>query len=185
MHVVYTIVQMIPLIRVAAIVCGTAPIHTLRPILFRLVQGGVLARLHTSLLKVLKESTAEDLQEFAVPRLFLDSSTPPYTAFREGIVRHLFGSNALLRLRLTLVITDFCWVRSFPLSFVLCFCLGSSNFRIRPDPSQKSASGPENQSEYGTVAQYLLSAISHRVLAILVQHIDRVSHFLTRKLPPT
>jgi len=48
---------------------------------------------------------------------------------------------------------------------------------------QRSASNPENKNEYGAVAQDLLRAISHRVLGILVQHINLVAHFLTRRLP--
>jgi len=104
---------MLPLISVATIVLGTAPIHTLRPILFRLVQDGVLPRVHSQLLQALQGATAEDSLEFLIPHLCPDSSTSPYASFRESIVRQLFGNDTLLRLRLKLAITDFCWVRSY------------------------------------------------------------------------
>ncbi len=94
------------------IVPGTAPIHTLRPILFRLVQDGVLARVHSQLLQALQGTAAEDSMELLIPHLRLDSSISPYASFRESIVRQLFGDDTLLRLRLKLAITDFCWVRS-------------------------------------------------------------------------
>ena len=103
---------MLPLIGIAATVPGTAPIHTLRPILFRLVQDGVLPRVHSQLLQVLQGTTAEDSLEFPILRLCLASSTSSYASFRESIVRQLFGNDTLHRLRLKLAITDFCWVRS-------------------------------------------------------------------------
>jgi general transcription factor 3C polypeptide 4 len=103
---------MLPLICIVTIVPGTAPIHTLRPILFRLIQDGVLPRVHSQLLQALQGTAAEDSLEFITPHLCLDSSTSPYASFRESIVRQLFGNDTLLRLRLKLAITDFCWVRS-------------------------------------------------------------------------
>ena len=103
---------MFPLIIIAMIVLGTAPMHTLRPILFRLVQDGVLPRVHSQLLQALQGTAAEGSLEFLAPHLCLDSSISPYASFRENIVRQLFGNNTLLRLRLKLAITDFCWVRS-------------------------------------------------------------------------
>jgi len=99
----------------------TAPIHILRPILFRLVQGGVLTRRHPRLLQTLQNSAAGDVLEFAMPHLPFDASTLPYVSFRESIVRQLFHSDTLLRLRLKLAITDFCWVGPL-LSHALCFC---------------------------------------------------------------
>ena len=45
------------------------------------------------------------------------------------------------------------------------------------------SSNPENKDEYGAVAQDLLRAISHRVLGTLIQHINLVAQFLTRRLP--
>jgi general transcription factor 3C protein 4 len=105
--------RMLPLISITTIVLGTAPIHTLRPILFRLVQHGVLLRVHSELLQALRGTAAEDFLEFLTPHLCLDSPTSPYASFRESIVRQLFGNDTLLRLRLKLAITDFCWVRSY------------------------------------------------------------------------
>jgi len=99
----------------------TVPIHILRPILFRLVQGGVLTRLHSRLLQTLRNSAADNALGFAMPHLLFDPSTSPYASFRESIVRQLFQNGALLRLRLKLAITDFCWVGSL-LSPALCFC---------------------------------------------------------------
>jgi len=132
---------------------GTAPIHTIRPILFRLIQGGVLSRVHPQLLQALQITAAEDSMEHLIPHLHLHPSISPYALFRESIVRQLFGSDALLRLRLKLAITDFCW---------------------------RSESSPEIRSEYGTVARDLLSTISHRVLGTLLQHINLVAHLLTQ-----
>lgn len=94
------------------IASGTAPIHTLRPILFRLVQDGVLPRVRFQLLQALPGTAAEGSLELPIPQLCLNSSTSPYAAFRESIVRQLFGNDTLLRLRLKLAIADFCWVRS-------------------------------------------------------------------------
>jgi general transcription factor 3C polypeptide 4 len=98
----------------------TAPIHILRPILFRLVQGGVLTRLRSRLLQTLQNSAADDALGFVAPHLLFDPSTSPYAPFRESIVRQLFQNGALLRLRLKLAIADFCWVGSL-LSPPLCF----------------------------------------------------------------
>jgi general transcription factor 3C polypeptide 4 len=114
---------MLPLISLATIVLGTAPIHALRPILFRLVHDVVLPQVHSQLLQALQGTAAEDSPEFLTPHLCLDSSTSPYTSFRESIVRQLFGNDNLLRLRLKLAITDFCWVRSslFPSSFAFAY----------------------------------------------------------------
>ena len=100
----------------------TASIHILRPILFRLVQGGVLTRPHLHLLQTLQNSAAEDVLEFVMPHLLIDPSTSPYATFRESIVRQLFHSDTLLRLRLKLAITDFCWV-SPVLSPARCFSM--------------------------------------------------------------
>ena len=95
------------LVSVTTIAPGTAPIHILRPCLFR-----VLPQIHSRLLKALQRTAAEDSPEYVIPNLHFDSSIPPYALFRESIVRQLFGSDALLRLRLKFTITDFCWVRS-------------------------------------------------------------------------
>ena len=102
-----------PLINIGAIVLGTAPIHTLRPILFRFVHDGVLPRVHSQLLRALQGTAAEVSLEFPIPHLCLDSSSSPHVSFRESILRQLFGNDNLLRLRLKLAITDFCWVRYF------------------------------------------------------------------------
>jgi hypothetical protein len=107
MHVVCPITRIVPLISVTTIALGTTPIHILRPLLFRLVQDGVLPRVHSRLLQALQRTTAED---YLIPNLRLDSSISPYASFRESIVRQLFGSDALLRLRLKFAIADFCWV---------------------------------------------------------------------------
>ena len=72
----------------------------------------VLPQIHSRLLKALQRTAAEDSPEYVIPNLHFDSSIPPYALFRESIVRQLFGSDALLRLRLKFAITDFCWVRS-------------------------------------------------------------------------
>jgi len=102
----------LPLISITTIVLGTAPIHTLRPILFRLVQDAVLPRVHSQLVQALQGTAAEGSLEFFTPHLCLDSSTSPYASFGESIVRQLFGNDTLLRLRLKLAIADCCWVRS-------------------------------------------------------------------------
>jgi hypothetical protein len=175
--------KMLLLIKIT-IVPMTAPIHILRPILFRLVQGGVLTRLHSRLLQALQNPAAEDVLELAIPQLLFDPSTSPYASFRESIVRHLFHHNTLLRLRLKLAITDFCWVGSFLFPPLFYLCPGSF---ILPNSiaAQRSASNPENKNEYATVVQDLLKAISHHVLGILVRHINLVADLLTRKLPNT
>src|ERR1700741_2264754 len=111
MHVICPPMWMLPLISVATIVLGTAPIHTLRPIFFRLGQDGVLPRVHSRLLQALRETSSENSLELLIPLPLLDSSTSPYASFRESVVRQLFGDDTLLRLRLKLAITDFCWVR--------------------------------------------------------------------------
>jgi hypothetical protein len=100
----------------------TASIHILRPILFRLVQGSVLTRPHLHLLQTLQNSAAQDVLEFAMPHLLFNPSTSPYATFRESIVRQLFHNDGLLRLRLKLAITDFCWVGPL-LSPARCFAM--------------------------------------------------------------
>jgi hypothetical protein len=114
---------------VATIAPGTAPIHILRPIFFRLVQGGVLPRVHSQLLLALQKTATEDPLEFLIPHLHPDSSISSYASFRESIVRQLFGSDALLRLRLRLAIADFCRVRS-SFSVVPLHLPGSSNLPL-------------------------------------------------------
>lgn len=163
---------------ITTIVLGTAPIHILRPILFRLVQDGVLPRVHSQLLQALQGSAAEDSLEFRIPHLYLGSLTSPYASFRESLVRQLFGNDTLLRLRLKLAITDFCWVRSpFLPHFCVCF------LDLHAPVVQRSASSLENRTEYGAIARDLLGTISHRVLNVFLQHINLVAHLLTRKLP--
>ncbi|KAH9962694.1 putative zinc-finger of transcription factor IIIC complex-domain-containing protein [Russula dissimulans] len=132
---------------------GTAPIHTLRPILFRLVQGGALTRLHSRILQALRSPAADNPLEVTIQPLLLVSSASPYESFRKSVVHQMFGRDALLRLRLKLAITDFCW---------------------------KSGPSLESRNEFGAVAQDLLNTISYRVLGILIQHIDLVAHLLTR-----
>jgi general transcription factor 3C polypeptide 4 len=95
---------------------GTAPIHTLRSILLRLGQDGVLTRLHSRLPRALQNTVGGDVMELAIPSQLGDSSSSSYALFRENITRRLFGSDVLLQLRLKLAITDFCWVRTFLLS---------------------------------------------------------------------
>ena len=101
-----------PLISVTTIAPGTAPIHILRPFLFRLVQDGVAPRIHSRLLQALQRTAAEDSLEYVIPNLHLDASVTPYASFRESIVGQLFGGDVLLRLRLKFAITDFCCVRT-------------------------------------------------------------------------
>src|SRR5487761_1702787 len=108
MHVVCPTTIMSLLMNIFVTDPMTAPIHILRPILFRLAQGGVLTRLHAHLLQHLQNLAAEDVTEFTIPHVLLDPSTSSHASFRESIVRHLFHSNTLLRLRLKLAITDFC-----------------------------------------------------------------------------
>lgn len=184
MHVVCPITVLPSLMNVAATDPMTAPIHILRPILFRLSQGGNLARLHSRLVQDLQNLAAEDVTELPIPHLLLDSSISPHVSFRESIVRQLFHSNALLRLRLKLAVTDFCWVGLFLLS-PLCFYPDLLNLHVLSNPTatQRSASNSENKNEYGAVAQGLLRAISHRILGTLVWHMNLVAHLLTRKLP--
>jgi general transcription factor 3C polypeptide 4 len=100
------------LTNVATKVPGTAPIHTLRPVLHRLGQDGVLTRLHSRLLRALQNPVSWDLMELSILPQIDGSSSSPYALFRENITRELFGSDVLLQLRLKLAITDFCWVRT-------------------------------------------------------------------------
>lgn len=169
---------MLPLISITTIVLGTAPIHILRPILFRIVQDGVLPRVHSQLLQALQGSAAEDSLEFRIPHICLDSSTSPYASFRESLVRHLFGDDTLLRLRLKLAITDFCWVISPFLPHFYVYLLN-----LHAPAVQRSVSSLENRTEYGAIARDLLGTISYRVLNVFLQHINLVAHLLTRKLP--
>lgn len=167
---------------------GTAPNHTLRPVLFRLGQSGVLMRLHSRLLRALQNPVGGDLVELAILPQPGDSSSSSYALFRENITRQLFGSDVLLQLRLKLAITDFCWVRAFLLPRSLSCFPGLLSPYIRPysiGAMQRSATSPEMQNEYGAVARGLLSVVSYRVLGALVRHIGTVGHLLTRKLSTT
>jgi hypothetical protein len=135
MHVVCPMTVMPLLMNVAATDPMTAPIHILRPILFRLSQSGVLTRLHSRLLQDLQNIAAEDVTEFTIPHLLLNPSTSPHASFRESIVRHLFHSNTLLRLRLKLAITDFCWVGIFLFPSLRYFFPSSLILRVLPNPT--------------------------------------------------
>ncbi|KAH9172208.1 transcription factor IIIC subunit delta N-term-domain-containing protein [Lactarius sanguifluus] len=132
---------------------GTAPTHILRPLLFRLSQDGVLARLHPHLLQGLHSPVADDCLELTMSPQFCDPSSPAYLEFSENITRWLFGSDTLLQLRLMLAIANFCW---------------------------ELAPSPEMRGDYGKVTRYLLGIISHRILRAFVRQIDCVAHLLTR-----
>ena len=135
---------MLPLISIVMTVLGTAPIHTLRPVLFRLVQDGVLPRVHSQLLRALQETAAGNSMEYLIPHRSLQSSASPYASFRDSIVRQLFGDDTLLRLRLKLAITDFCWVRSPLFPSFPAFCLYLFNLPLRfPYRGQPQASRTE------------------------------------------
>lgn len=98
---------------ITATVSGTAPTHLLRPLLFRLGQDGVLTRLHPRLLRALHSPVADDYLELEMSPQLGDPSGPAYGEFSERVTRRLFGSDALLQLRLMLAIANFCRVRFF------------------------------------------------------------------------
>ncbi|KAI9440782.1 putative zinc-finger of transcription factor IIIC complex-domain-containing protein, partial [Lactarius indigo] len=141
------------LMKAATTAPGTAPAHILRPLLFRLSQGGVLTRLHPRLLQALHRPVTDDCLELTMSPQIGDPSGPAYLEFSEGITRQLFGSDTLLQLRLMLAIANFCW---------------------------ELAPSPEMRGEYGEVTRYLFAIISHRVLRAFVRQIDCVVHLLTR-----
>jgi hypothetical protein len=134
MHVVRLTIILPLLMNVTATDTMTAPIHILRPILFRLSQGGVLTRLHSRLVQDLHNLAAEDITESITPHVLLDHSASPHASFRKSIVHHLFHSNTLLHLRLKLAVTDFCWVGLF-LFPPLCSYSASSMLRVLPNPT--------------------------------------------------
>ncbi|KAL1747153.1 transcription factor IIIC subunit delta N-term-domain-containing protein, partial [Schizophyllum fasciatum] len=158
---------------------GCAPLHLLRPILFHLQDLAALDRLRTRVLEILRAGietspvpafpspfSAPHSQTASLPPVLFptDDPSPSLAAYtgplspqlrqnlRSSIARHLFGSDALLGLRLRLAIADFMW---------------------------KASAQEADRAACGAVAQAVLDAISHRVQSTVIRHIAAVTGCLT------
>ncbi|KAA1468914.1 hypothetical protein DENSPDRAFT_834407 [Dentipellis sp. KUC8613] len=130
---------------------GDAPLHILRPLFLHLRNPGVLERLHPHILTILEAHISDESLHRNIPAWTGELDEAVRTAFRKSLVQHLFGSDDLLSLRLRLAAADFCW---------------------------KFAPTPQEQGEYGGVAQGLLNSISHRIRRTLVRHLTAVTSTL-------
>ncbi|KAL1677599.1 hypothetical protein EV122DRAFT_213958, partial [Schizophyllum commune] len=171
-----------------------APLPLLRPLLFRLQDRALLARVRERVLGVLAEglegedvaippsttttstaageSTAESAQQENPPQkdtspALPTNPTPSLRAhFRESLARALFGGDELLRLRLKLAVAD--------------FMRKNLSTSTTSDPTAIPLSDPSvlAHAEATHLASALLSAIAHRVQGIIIQHVVAVVRFL-------
>ncbi|KXN82242.1 Putative transcription factor tau subunit sfc9 [Leucoagaricus sp. SymC.cos] len=131
------------------------PLFLLRPYLFHFTNRSRLNELHTQILSIL--DIPPDTEDYS---LLIEIPPCPDTTlldsgvrkrFRDSVTRHLFGYDALLRLRLRLSVADFTW---------------------------KISDSEEKRVTCGVVAQRLLNAISHRCLRTILRHIGAVISLL-------
>ncbi|KAF5383669.1 hypothetical protein D9615_003787 [Tricholomella constricta] len=130
---------------------GKAPLHLLRPFFFRLRDKAKLSALHPRILEILRPQ-AEDHSAHVKVAAWPSMTPDLRTVFRTSLVRHLFGWDVLLQLRMRLSLADFAW---------------------------KHSDSEEQQEECGLVAQSLLTAISHRVLRTIIRHLAAAVNLLT------
>ncbi|KAI4517250.1 hypothetical protein K525DRAFT_211326, partial [Schizophyllum commune Loenen D] len=173
-----------------------APLPLLRPLLFRLQDRALLARVRERVLGVLAEGLEGEAEGPTLPSSVTSTPqphsqspdqshkqnparpenspalptnpTPSLRAhFRESLARALFGGDELLRLRLKLAVADFMRKNLSATS--------SLN-----DPTAIPLSDPSvlAHAEASHLTSALLAAIAHRVQGIIIQHVVAVVRFL-------
>ncbi|KAH7920247.1 hypothetical protein BV22DRAFT_1021558 [Leucogyrophana mollusca] len=132
---------------------GSTPISRLRPIFLHLCNSGRFADLCPRILEILQQSPAvDDTLSIAVPS-WSEGLVPELNVqLRRSFATHLFGWESVLSLRMRLSLADMCW---------------------------KLSHDPQTQATCGHVAQVLLTAISQRVLRIMIRHIAALVAVLT------
>ncbi|KAL1688234.1 hypothetical protein GGG16DRAFT_60475, partial [Schizophyllum commune] len=171
------------------------PLPLLRPLLFRLQDRALLARVRERVLGVLAEGLEEEdegptlsssatstpqphsqspdqshKQNPARPEnspALPTNPTPSLRAhFRESLARALFGADELLRLRLKLAVAD--------------FMRKNLSISTTSDPTAIPLSDPSvlSHAEATHLASTILAAIAHRVQGIIIQHVVAVVRFL-------
>ncbi|TFK36254.1 transcription factor IIIC subunit delta N-term-domain-containing protein [Crucibulum laeve] len=132
-----------------------APLHLLRPTLFRLRNEKKLNALLPRLLDILRADFPDHSVNIEIPRYEPGEVglTPELRReFRRSLIQHLFGWDVLLRLRMRLGLADFAW---------------------------KLSDSDEKRDQCGLVAQGLLNNISHRILRSIIRHLVSVVDVLT------
>ncbi|KIK63290.1 hypothetical protein GYMLUDRAFT_196921 [Collybiopsis luxurians FD-317 M1] len=149
---------------------GSSPLHYLRPILFHLRHRTTLANLHTKLIEILALRGGEqgNLEEDHTLGIHLDTwslaegqeqiDLETRQELRSSLKRHLFGYDKLFLLRMRLSLADYAW--------------------------KLSGHDLQKQGDYGSVAQGLLYAISHRNLRTLIRHLIAVAPAFTSEDVP-
>ncbi|KAH7910203.1 transcription factor IIIC subunit delta N-term-domain-containing protein [Hygrophoropsis aurantiaca] len=124
---------------------GSTPIFRLRSTFIHLCNSGRFVHIYPQILEMLQQSPAIDDTLSIVILPWTQGLVPEFNAqLRQSFVTHFFGWESLLSLRMKLSLADMCW---------------------------KLSKTPEMQASCGQVAQFLLTAISQRVLRILMRHI--------------
>uniref|UniRef100_A0A0W0F4A6 Transcription factor IIIC 90kDa subunit N-terminal domain-containing protein n=1 Tax=Moniliophthora roreri TaxID=221103 RepID=A0A0W0F4A6_MONRR len=132
---------------------GLAPLNILRSILFHMRSGPLLERIHTQLLAILSIKEMDTAVLDVVFPEWDGQMSPEFRAdMRGSLLRHLSGWDALLSMRMRLLLADYAW---------------------------KMTGDPKKRSEYGHVAQTLLTTISHRNLRSILKHLGAISSAFT------
>ncbi|KAL1705646.1 hypothetical protein EV121DRAFT_203201, partial [Schizophyllum commune] len=168
-----------------------APLPLLRPLLFRLQDRALLARVRERVLGVLAEGLEGEDEGPTLSSSATSTPQPPSQSpdqshkqnparpenspalptnptpslrahFRESLARALFGGDELLRLRLKLAVAD--------------FMRKNLSTSTTSDPTAIPLSDPSvlAHAEATHLASALLAAIAHRVQGIIIQHVVAV-----------
>ncbi|KAI6139709.1 transcription factor IIIC subunit delta N-term-domain-containing protein [Pisolithus tinctorius] len=130
--------------------CATrvAPVHLLRGIFLQLADTTRFDRLCRALLNILDHDIQEDPSTaVTIPEWTKSYSEEIKIHLRKSLATHFFGWGSLLRIRMKLALADGCW---------------------------KLCQDAEMRNECGRVASAQLTAISHRVLRVLVRHLTAI-----------
>ncbi|KAJ7097604.1 putative zinc-finger of transcription factor IIIC complex-domain-containing protein [Mycena epipterygia] len=130
---------------------GFSPAHLLRPFFFKL-HPQKLNELHSRILKVLKPQIIDHSTNISIAPWTGELTPELRKEFRTSLVRHLYGWDVMLSLRMRLSLADFVW---------------------------KAAETSETRESCGATAQLLLSSISHRVLRTIIRHLAAMVRCLT------
>lgn len=89
------------------------PLDLLRPYLFQLYDRSRLDDLHSRVLQILPFLDEDHSLAIVVPPCTVSLSHEVRRRFREGLSQHLFGYDALLSLRMRLLLADLTWVSRY------------------------------------------------------------------------
>ncbi|KAG7094041.1 hypothetical protein E1B28_007662 [Marasmius oreades] len=138
---------------------GVTPLHVMRPILFHMRSKYLLDRLHAQILGVLSPQDPDSIvmsDDIALPTWCPGGQgalSPDFRkAFRNSLIMHLFGWDALMSLRMKLSLADYAW---------------------------KLSEESQRRIDYGNVAEIILTCICHRNLRTMLRHLSLVAPAFT------